>query len=363
MKNSKSVCSGNSRYLLDFNNKSARLRVPLSGTLDLTHRCNLGCVHCYNSDRPGGMPGVEMDTRKIFSLLDEICDAGCLYLLITGGEPLLRQDFPEIYTYAREKGLLITVFTNGTLISDRILTLFRDLPPRAVEISVYGAAKPTYEKITGVEGSYEKCISGISRLLERNIQVRLKTILMTTNKHEFYDIEEMARKIGVKFRFDAAIFPRLNGDQTPVRFRVSAQDAVEREFSDAERVLGWEDFIGRLPDPAPSGDLYECGAGITGFYIDPYGNLRPCLMTTTVSYDLTKGNFPEGWEKMNSIRARKTIPLSACTSCEMKLLCGYCPAFFELETGDAHMHSEYLCSIGRQRVKHINNISMERSQI
>ena len=113
------------RYLLDFNAKSARLRIPLSGTLDLTHRCNLRCVHCYVGDSHHVERSAEMDTGKIFSLLDEICEAGCLYLLITGGDPLLRGDFPAIYRYARSKGLLITVFTNGTLISDEVLRLFK----------------------------------------------------------------------------------------------------------------------------------------------------------------------------------------------------------------------------------------------
>ena len=344
----------NREYLLDFNAKSARLHVPLSGSLDLTSRCNLRCVHCYTGDRSGDIAVAEMDTGKVLSLLDEISDAGCLYLLITGGEPLIRKDFPEIYRYAKGKGLLITVFTNGTLISDSIIRLFKDLPPRVVEISLYGSTQQTYESITGVKDSYEKCLSGIRRLLEHHINVRLKTILMTLNSHEFSDIEKMAKEFGVKFRFDAAIFPRLNRDHFPVHLRVPASEAIDKEFSDHERTAQWAIFLDTHRDQSSSDDLYRCGAGVTGFYIGPQGSLRPCLMTTLISYDLMKGRFPEGWEEIRSrIMQKKTGRDFTCGRCEKILFCGYCPAFFELENGDSHIRSEYLCALGNHRYKNL----------
>lgn len=346
----------NREYLLDFNAKSARLHVPLSGSLDLTTRCNLRCVHCYTGDRSSDMAVVEMDTAKVLSLLDEISEAGCLYLLITGGEPLIRKDFPEIYRYAKEKGLLITVFSNGTLISDSIIKLFKDLPPRIVEISLYGATQPTYESITGVKDSYEKCLSGIRRLLEHNINVRLKTVLMTLNSHEFSDIQQIAKEFGVKFRFDAALFPRLNRDHAPVHLRVSASEAVDTEFSDHERTAQWEKFLAAHRDQSSSDDLYQCGAGVTGFYIAPQGSLRPCLMTTLISYDLMKGRFLEGWKEIRSrIRQKKRGRDFSCGTCEKMLFCDYCPAFFELENGSPDIRSEYLCTMGNHRYENLKN--------
>ena len=351
---SETAYAGNREYLRDFNAKSARLHVPLSGSLDLTNRCNLRCVHCYAGAHTSDMTVAEMDTGKILSLLDEISEAGCLYLLITGGEPLIRKDFPEIYRYAKGKGLLITLFTNGTLISDSIIQLFKELPPRVVEISLYGATQQTYEGITGVKGSYEKCLSGIRRLLEHNINVRLKTILMTLNSHEFSDIEKTAKEFGVKFRFDAALFPRLNGDRTPLELRVSASDAVNKEFSDQERAALWEKFLGTHRDKSFSDDLYQCGAGITGFYIAPQGSLRPCLMTTLISYNLLKGSFSDGWKEIRSqIRQKKTARNFTCTTCDKILFCDYCPAFFELENGNSHLRSEYLCTMSNHRYENV----------
>jgi len=141
-------------FVRAFNQKSAKLRIPLSGSLELTRHCNLSCIHCYATDSSGDiLPGDsrqrEMETTKILSVIDEICEAGCLYLLITGGEPLLRKDFPEIYRYAKRKGLVITVFSNGILIKEEIIELFKVLPPHVVEISLYGATAETYEKSPG----------------------------------------------------------------------------------------------------------------------------------------------------------------------------------------------------------------------
>ena len=347
----------NREYLREFNKKSAQLRIPLSGSLDLTHRCNLRCIHCYLGDHPRHTPYREMSTKQILSILDEITEAGCLYFLISGGEPLLRRDFREIYKHAKNNGLIVTIFTNGTLITDEILELFSNLPPHIVEISLYGATAPIYEKITGVSGSYEKCLHGIRRLLDHKINVRLKTILMTINRHEFFDIENMAKEYGVKFRFDAAIFPRLDGDKDPLNLRVSPDDAIEKEFSDEDRVQQWKMYFNTIQEQSLSDNLYHCGAGITSFYIDPHGNLQPCLMTTNITHNIADGNFLTGWlDGISSIRDKKIGgDAHNCNQCKKIHLCGFCPAFFKLENGAEHIRSEYLCAMGNHRFQKIHN--------
>lgn len=344
-------------FIRAFNEKTERLRIPISGSIDLTHRCNLRCVHCYLSGNPKRHINDhnEMSAGRILSLIDEITEAGCLYLLITGGEPLLRDDFPEIYSHAKERGLVITIFTNGTLITDGMLELFEDMPPQLVEISLYGATASTYEKITGIPGSYERCLKAVTKLVERKIPVGLKTILMTVNRHEFFDIEAIAKNLGLKFRFDAAIFPRINGDKSPISLRVSAAEAIEKEFLDAERARQWVEYFQRSRETLPNNNLYNCGAGLTGFHIDPYGNLQPCLMTNYIQHDLSTGSFLSGWYGIISgIRDKKTDNIAGCNKCESNHLCGFCPAFFKWETGAEDIYSEYLCSMGSCRLQLIN---------
>ena len=345
-------------YLEQFITIARQRRIPLAGSIELTYRCNLGCVHCYlgpHAEKQKHSSG-EMSTRRIFDVIDEITDAGCLYLLITGGEPLLRDDFPELYRYAKERGLLVTIFSNGTLITEKVVGLFQDLPPYEVEISLYGSTAPTYEKITSMRGSYDKCLRGIKLLADNNIRVNLKTILMTLNSHELSDMEKIAKRFGAKFRFDASISPSLEGDKTPLKFRVSPVEAIEMEFSDSERVQRWRKFFDDSKSHLLIDSLYGCGAGVTGFHIDPFGNLQPCMMIPDIRYNLFETGFLKGWDDMIiKIRSKKAGLDFSCRGCEKINLCGYCPAFFRLENGAEDVRSEYICKMGDLRYQRIKD--------
>ena len=349
-------------YLVQFITMAREHRIPLAGSFEVTHRCNLRCVHCYLGPQAERQKhGVrEMSTEMILRIIDKITDAGCLYLLITGGEPLLRDDFPQIYRFAKEKGLLITVFSNGTLITEEILTLFRELPPREVEITLYGATAQTYEKITGIQGSYEKCLHGIKLLVDNKIKVNLKTILMTLNSHELFDMENIAKQFGARFRFDAAISPCFGGDKTPLELRVPPAEAIEMEFSDRKRVQLWKKYFKNSNQHVLVDTLYGCGAGVTGFHIDPFGNLLPCLMMLDVQYNLFETGFLTGWNDMIlKIRNKKAGSDFACRGCEKINLCGYCPAFFKFENGAEDVRSEYICKMGDLRYQRIKDNHLE----
>lgn len=341
-------------YLSELYKKINQQRIPLYGSIDLTDQCNLKCIHCY-------MEGIsctstELTTNQWKGILDDITEAGCMNLLITGGEPLLRKDFIEIYSYAKTRGLLITIFTNGTLINDQILAVFDKLPPLSVEISLYGATAETYDKVTGVKGSFEKCIRGIKDLLARRIKVQIKTVLMTLNLKEFEKMEAMARKLGVKFRFDAAIFPRRNGDSQPLQLRIDAKDAVDREFSDPGRLSQWTDFYKRMKDLPTSPFLFQCGAGQTAFHIDSYGYLQPCLLVTDPRVNILDSGFSSHWDhSIAKIRKKKPGADYPCNQCDKRMLCGFCPGFFKSETGEEDVQSEYLCQLGNLRYNKIHH--------
>lgn len=288
-------------------------------------------------------------------IIDEITDAGCLHLLLTGGEPLLRDDFPEIYRYAKERGVLVTVFSNGTLITDKVLGMFRELPPYEVEITLYGATASTYETITGIPGSYERCMRGIRMLFENKIKMSLKTMLMTLNIHELSEMQNIAKGFGSRFRFDAEICPGFGGDKAPLELRVSPEDAVDREFADREMARQWKSLFDQSKEHVLTDELYGCGAGVTGFHVDSIGNLHPCLMVLDIWYNLSQTKFIEAWQDMISrIKERKAEPDFACRGCEKINLCGYCPAFFSLENGSENVHSEYVCRMGGLRYQRIN---------
>lgn len=340
----------NLEYIAALRKKFARQRVPTRGSIELTQRCNLRCIHCYLGN--SGDHKKELTTDEWRAIIDQITEAGCLDLLITGGEPLLRPDFIDLYRYAKEKGLLVTVFTNGTLVTEPILELFADLPPYSIEITIYGASPAIYEKITGIPDSFNRCIENIRAIKKRNLNLKLKSVLLKTNQHELDEMRAISRQYNVDFRLDPAIFPRVNGDSAPIALRVPPAEAVSIEFDDPKRLQDWQEFFGRMRRLPGEEHLFTCGAGLTAFHIDSTGNLSPCLMVREPAYDVLKGSFTGGWnEVISSIRAIKVGANYQCSDCEKRFLCGLCPGFSHLEQGSFESLSPYLCSLGEERYK------------
>ncbi len=340
-------------WTLGFRARAHRNRIPISATLELTARCNLRCRHCYLGDQAEqhARCAGERDTESVKASLREWADAGCLYLLITGGEPMIRPDFAEIYRFACELGLLVTVFCDGILVDEAIVELFREFPPRKVEISVYGASPEVYELVTQVPGSFSKAWKGIHRLHRNGIRTGLKTVLLTLNQDELDVMEAQAQTLGVPFRYDSAVFPCLTGSsKNPLDFRVSPGEVVAHDLSSPERCRQWVDKIEKTSALPEDDRLYTCGAGATGFYSDPFGNLSPCLMTTRYRVQPKGRPFRELWNReLGAIQKKKKTVKQTCLTGELRGACTHCPAMNYLETGDEEKESDYIKRITRLR--------------
>ncbi len=332
-------------------------RIPIEGTIETTFRCNLSCVHCYVNE-PAGDPAEkarELPLERLQALIDEVAEAGCLNLLLTGGEVLVRRDFPELYLYAIRKGLLVTVFTNGTLVTDRIALLFDEYRPAAVEITLYGMTRETYDRVTRVPGSFDKCIAGIQRLVARGVPLKLKTMALTWNRHEVAAMQEYARRLGLPFIFDGLLNPRVDcGANRNGELQLTAEQLVALDLADPERMADFRDFCARFVPPpgevAEAEEVYQCGAGQTAFTIDPYGHLQMCQLSRRASFDVRTGSFAEGWnEYFPTLRARRWQTRSVCRACNLVSLCGSCPGAAEMETGDIEGLVPGFCSIAHLR--------------
>ncbi len=323
--------------------------IPIDGTIELTQRCNLKCVQCYCCHDPSKR---ELSYDEICRILDEIAEAGCLWLLITGGEPLLRPDFLDIYMYAKKKGFLITLFTNATLVTPEILDHLSKYPPFSIEVSVYGATKEIYEKITGVTGSFESCMAGIKLILDRKLPLKLKTMAMALNHHEVSQMKEWSEGMGIEFRFDAMLHPKLTGLKDPWDVRLSPEDAVALDGSDQKKLDAWREVCKHPWEPSQNGRLFTCGAGKNSFHIDPYGYLRPCDMMRTFSYDLRKHSFREAWVEMcSAVSVEKAPGDYKCRGCKMTFICNQCPGWGFLENGDIYSISENMCDVAQLRAR------------
>lgn len=339
-------------FVVSLEKRIGQHRYPYSGSLEVTPFCNLRCVHCYVSHCE--VPADPMNYQDWARIIDEMAAAGSLWILFTGGEPFLRPDFLDIYTYAKKKGFLITIFTNGTLITPAIADYLLEWQPRNIEITLYGATKPTYESVTGVPGSYDRCIRAIDLLLERHLPLQLKTVAITTNWHEIGAMTQYAEKLGVHFKWDAGIMPRIDHGLDPTRFRLSPEQIVELELSSPERLQDWTRFCDSHWGPFPDESLYLCGAGRHSFFVDPYGRLSLCLVARKPSFDLREGTLADGWNSfIPCLISQRASPKNECRGCELIAICGRCAAWAELENADPNTRVSWLCRVAQSRVNRL----------
>lgn len=322
-------------------------RVPLSGSVELTFRCNLRCKHCYLDSVHDGMPGQkELSAAEFDNIFAQIADEGTLWLLLTGGEPLVRSDFREIYASAKRRGFILTLFTNGTLLTPEMADFLTDWRPAKIEITLYGYTQGTYERVTGIPGSHARCMRGIELLMERGLPLRLKSVLMTLNEHELEEMRAFAERLGVDYRFDTMLNGGVGGDLAPTYVRLSPEEIVRLDREDPKRLAAWQEFVEtQLRKPPDPSMVFFCGAGMRTFHIDPYGKLSVCMIARAEEYDLRMGTFAEGWRGfLRDVRFQAEREQSPCNRCDLLALCGICPGWSYLEHG---RYGEPIAFLGR----------------
>jgi radical SAM protein with 4Fe4S-binding SPASM domain len=323
-------------------------RLPLAGSFELTFRCNLRCVHCYVPDFTGRG---ELPTGTVTRILSEAADEGCLWMLLTGGEVLLRRDFADIYRHAKRTGFLVTVFSNGTLFDDRVADLMAEYPPFGLEFTLYGMSERTYEAVTGSAAGFARVRRAIDRAIERRLRLTLKAVAMEPLRDEIPLMQSWAASLGVPFRYDGMIHARLDGSLQPAAARSTPETLVGWDESDPKRLADWTRFYLRFVAGAPkTSKLLSCGAGLQSFHVDPKGTLLSCEALPLAGYDLAKGTFHEGWcGPVAGVRRLEAAAHNVCAGCELKALCDRCPATALMETGSPDGWIPHYCEVTHRR--------------
>lgn len=347
-----------------FKNKSFLL-----GRLDieLTERCNNNCIHCYinQPEKDIDIKKRELSTERIKELLKEAADLGCLKVRFTGGEPLLREDFEDIYVFARRLGLKVIIFTNATLITLHLVELFAEIPPlEKIEVTVYGMNKDSYEKATRNPGSFEAAFRGIDLLLERNIPFIVKYAILPSNINEIDEFDKWAAKIPWMKRkasyvifFDLRCRPDSTKNESIKKIRLLPEAGLEiLKRRKEEYIKEMRQFASKFMRP-PGNKIFSCGAGIGGGCVDAYGNLQMCMLLRHPGtiYDLNDGSLKDAlvrfFPELRQIQTSNPDYLSRCAQCFLKGLCEQCPAKSWMEHGSLDDVVEYHCEIAHAKAR------------
>jgi radical SAM protein with 4Fe4S-binding SPASM domain len=314
--------------------------VPMMAHWEVTQACNLRCRHCFIDDYAAAG---ELSTAEGRDLLDQLARAGCLYLTMSGGEPLLRPDFFDLLQHARRDEFAVRLMTNGTLIGPHDADRLAELGLLSMEISVHGARAETHEKLTRVPGSFDGALRALGLARERGIRAIMKTMVTRDNFDEFADMKAMAEQRADQWMYDPRIIARRDGSREALDLRLEER-ALARLFGHgAERV---DDS----PEVTLSPDLPVCAAGRSAVAIGSDGAVSPCAAYPIEAGNIREQPFLDIWqnsEALARVRALTRGSVVECEECALASVCLRCPGVALLEDGDDCLPSSISCTLAR----------------
>lgn len=344
--------------------KAAKMKVPISGTFELTPLCNMNCKMCYIRMSPEEMRtrGRELSAARWVQLGRECRDQGMLFLLLTGGEPFLRPDFREIYTELQKMGMLISINTNGTLLDEETVRWLAQMPPMRVNVTLYGGSNETYERLCGNPRGYDQATRGIRLLKEAGIVVVLNASFTRINAEDLDAIYDFAQELDIPVRPAMYMFPPVRNardGRVDAETRFSPEEAGEILFRTKERSLSPGDMAElcqrvcqglptELEDEecARTADEHMgCMAGRSAFWVTWDGRMTPCgMMNIPVTKPFEDG-FEACWKTLVKQVDEILLP-AACSGCALRNACMVCGALALAEgEGDSTKRPDYLCGM------------------
>ena len=195
--------------------KAEKNKIPLHGTFELSPICNFSCRMCYvrKTAKEIAASGRKMMTLEQWIHLGQKArDAGMLYLLLTGEEPLLWPDFWELYDALYEMGLLIGINTNGSLIDDNAIQRWKEHPPYRVNLTLYGASNDTYETLCHTRNVYSEVKKAIIKMAEAGLNIKLNCSLTPYNAADLQEMVAFAKEKKIPLTVSTYMYPPVRRD-------------------------------------------------------------------------------------------------------------------------------------------------------
>ncbi len=351
-----SVIDSEPMFSTYIHSKASAAGLPASATFELTARCNFNCKMCYvhNQDSTACL-STEKPAQWWIDLGKKAADIGVIFLLLTGGEPLLRDDFAHIYTELSKLGFVISINTNGYLITDKILEIFKKNPPTRINISLYGASDETYDNVTGTP-AFSRVIDNVKKLVDMGIDVRFNGTFTSLNACDIERIFNISRELGVLIKGTTYIFPQVLVGKKPGEnpCRLSPQRAAENRLSWLKLLYSPEEYKKRIKETIDGVDAFrisgddECGegrvkcrAGKSSFWVNSKGEMCFCGVAGH-PFSIDEYGFEGAWGKVKEFSASIRTP-AKCEACKYKSICCVCAAACYTETGSFSEVPQYVC--------------------
>ena len=330
-------------------------KTPVNGSLELLPICNMNCDMCYvrlSREEVQAHGGLHT-TDEWIEIGKQMKDAGVLFLLLTGGEPLLFPDFKRLYTELQKMGFIITINTNGTLIDDEWVLFFKKNRPRRINITLYGSDETEYAKLCHYPEGFNKTIRAIRLLKNADIDVKISCSITKTNQSSLEKVFHIGDELGVLIHVSSYMKPVVREREKPFAEQVRtipeeaakvSIEAMKLQFSKSIFKQYVSQSIERVEDPdflRGDGHL-SCMAGSCSFTINWQGFMRPCVVLPEPSVPVFEKGFAEAWKEV-STGAGKLMISKECTTCKYKPICKVCAAASVSETGRYEGIPEYLC--------------------
>lgn len=328
---------------------------PIYGVLELTPLCNMNCDMCYVR-----LSKMEMESLGRLRTLDEwlmlakeMKDAGVLFVLLTGGEPLLYPHFKELYLELLSMGMVITVNTNGTLIDDEWIDFFSQHKPRRINITLYGTEKE-YQNLCHYQDGYQKAVHALRRLKEEGIAVKMNCSLTKANVESVDDVFDVAEELDIPLFVDTYMCPAQRERERPFDFqsRLNPQEAAKMRIHVLRREMGDEIFkesakynlalAANTPDGEAIKQGMKCKAGKCSFTINWQGEMRPCVIMDAPRINVFEVGLREAW-KMIVEKCQHIFMSEKCSICRLRNVCNVCASYSLLEEGSYEKAPQYLC--------------------
>ena len=354
--------------------KGRKLGLPIGGNFELTARCNFNCPMCYvhlSNDDIEAM-GKELTARQWIDIAKAAKDRGMVFVLLTGGEPFVRKDFFEIYDAMKEMGLMISINTNGSMLSGEIRRRLIENPPFRINVSLYGGCTETYKNMCG-QAAFDEVLENIRAIKEAGIDIRLNLSITPYNKDDIEKIYQISKELDVHIKATSYMYPsiRVNGGKYGYGDRLSPTEAARCRVKRDLRRFTPEEFAQRAENmknlvsvdesdcPTEPVEGVRCRAGSSSFWLTWDGRMLPCgMMPYPRAYPLKVG-FDAAWDEIMRQTARIRTP-SQCGACPKRSVCPVCAAVAITETGSFEKVPTYLCRYTDELLKATQKASEER---